>query len=53
MKNIDIIFGNIADCEQKISLLKSILDSNSDYLDKTGTLDLQNINTLPVFKFIT
>lgn len=53
VKNIDIIFGNITDCDQKISLLKSILDSNSDYLDKTGTLDLQNINSLPVFKFIT
>lgn len=53
IKNIDVLFGNIENSNTKIALLKSILDSDSKYLDKAGTLSLKNKNILPTFKFIT
>lgn len=53
VRNIDVLIGDNENLEQKISLLKSILDSNSVYLEKSGTLSIKNINRPPVFKFIT
>ena len=48
---LDIALGKPVDYQKKISILKSILDSNSPYLKKTGVLSLDS--KVPIFKFIT
>ena len=53
IKNIDILLGNIDNCNYKIALLKSILNSGSKYLEKPGILNLKEKDQTPVFKFIT
>ena len=53
IKNMDILFGEIDDAEYKIALLKAILDTKSEYLEKAGTLSLKEKNQPVVFKFIT
>lgn len=53
VKDIDIHFGDMNDAPQKIALIKSILESGSDYLNKPGILYLNHKNLAPVFKFIT
>ena len=53
IKNIDILLGNIDNCNYKIALLKSILSSGSKYLQKPGILNLKEKDQTPVFKFIT
>ena len=53
IKNIDVLLGDIDNCNYKIALLKSILDSGSEYLEKPGILNLKEKNQTPIFKFIT
>ncbi len=53
IKNIDVLLGNIYNCNYKIALLKSILNSGSEYLEKPGMLNLKEKNQTPIFKFIT
>ncbi len=53
MKNIDVLLGDIYNCSYKIALLKSILDSANEYLEKPGILNLSEKNETPIFKFIT
>ena len=53
IKNIDILLGDIDNCNYKIALLKSILDSGNEYLEKPGILNLKEKNQTPIFKFIT
>ena len=53
IKNIDVLLGDIDNCNYKIALLKSILDSGNEYLEKPGILKKKKKNQTPIFKFIT
>lgn len=53
INSVDVLLGSISDCGYKIALLKSILDSKSEYLDKPGILNLKDVDQAPILKFMT
>ncbi len=52
VRSVDVLFGDMQDAEYKMALLKSILDSDSEYLDKPSTLYIKDKEQPPILKFI-